>query len=460
MKHIHILGVGGTFMAGIAVIAQELGYRVTGSDQALYPPMSTVLAEAKVDVLEGYDPAHLQPHPDVVIVGNVIARGNLELEYVLNHGLHYTSGPAWLAETVLRDRYVIAVAGTHGKTTTTSMITWVLKHLGVNPGFLVGGVCPQLGVSAQLGDAPYFVIEADEYDTFFADKRSKFVHYCPNVFLINNLEFDHADIFSSIEAIYSQFHQLLRTLPENALVVSPNTDSQVNTVLVQGCWSEQQTLLGAQANWQLTLLEEDGSAFQVLFNGKLQGEVRWALCGLHNAHNALAALACLHRADPQRDVATLCQALSQFTGVKRRLECVAEVGGVTVYDDFAHHPTAIVSTLRALRAKAGDQRVIALLQLGSNSMRMGIHQQELPTLWADADWVLVLKPGDVNWDVAACVKQFNSDAVLCDSVDDMLAQLRSQLKPTDHVVTLSNKSFEGLAARLSQALRAPKKSHF
>lgn len=348
--HIHVLGICGTFMGSLAVLAKELGHRVTGSDANVYPPMSTQLQAQGIELMQGYDPAHLEPAPDLVVIGNALSRGNPAVEHVLNKGLPYVSGPQWLADHVLQGRWVLAVAGTHGKTTTTSMLAWVLEHAGMSPGFLIGGVPQNFGVSARLGGTPFFVVEADEYDSAFFDKRSKFVHYRPRTAILNNLEFDHADIFPDLAAIERQFHHLVRTVPGEGLIIRPSAEKALERVLGMGCWTPVQTT-GEGGQWQARLLAEDGSRFEVLFDGIVQGEVDWPLTGLHNVANALASLAAARHVGvvPSQGAA----ALSEFRNVKRRMEKVAEVRGVTLYDDFAHHPTAIATTLDGLRKQVG-----------------------------------------------------------------------------------------------------------
>lgn len=367
--HIHVLGICGTFMGSLAVLAKELGHRVTGSDANVYPPMSTQLQAQGIELMQGYDPAHLEPAPDLVVIGNALSRGNPAVEHVLNKGLPYVSGPQWLADHVLQGRWVLAVAGTHGKTTTTSMLAWVLEHAGMSPGFLIGGVPQNFGVSARLGGTPFFVVEADEYDSAFFDKRSKFVHYRPRTAILNNLEFDHADIFPDLAAIERQFHHLVRTVPGEGLIIRPSAEKALERVLGMGCWTPVQTT-GEGGQWQARLLAEDGSRFEVLFDGIVQGEVDWPLTGLHNVANALASLAAARHVGvmPSQGAA----ALSEFRNVKRRMEKVAEVRGVTLYDDFAHHPTAIATTLDGLRKQVGaDTQVIAIVEPRSNSMKLG-----------------------------------------------------------------------------------------
>ena len=361
---IHILGICGTFMAGIAMLAKQAGHDVSGSDQNVYPPMSTQLQEQGITLLQGYDPAHIDASVDYVIVGNVIRRGNPAMEYVMEQRIPYVSGPEWLAKHVLQNRRVLAVSGTHCKTTTTCMLAWVLDAAGLHPGFLVGGVPENFGVSARIGQEPFFVIEADEYDSAFFDKRSKFIHYRPEVLILNNLEFDHADIFADLEDVTRQFHYLIRTVPANGRIVYHAQDVNLHTLLDKGCWTPLITFGDADAQWQAKLIKEDGSCFDVYQGGVLAGRVTWHLVGLHNVNNALAALAvAVHVGVP---VHSAISALAIFENVKRRLEIKGRVNGVTIYDDFAHHPTAIATTLAGLRAKVGKQaRIIAVLEFGS-----------------------------------------------------------------------------------------------
>ena len=358
MKKLHIMGICGTFMGGLALIARELGWEVTGSDQNIYPPMSDSLIAAGIEILSGYDPRHLEIRPDCVIVGNAISRGNPLLEAVLTQGIPYTSGPEWLADHVLSDRWVLAISGTHGKTTTTAMLTWILDSLGYKPGYLIGGIPQDFELPAALGQDPFFVIEADEYDTAFFDKRSKFMHYRPRTLLINNLEFDHADIFEDLGAIQKQFQYLLRTVPQNGLVLYPEGVAAIDEVIQRGAWSELQSFGIQSGDWRVSDINEDASEF-IVHHGSKSAQVKWNHCGLHNLSNALAAMACAHHVGVKIEDAAI--ALGQFKGVKRRLEVRGVVNNITVYDDFAHHPTAILSTLNALRSKIGSAKLIAVI---------------------------------------------------------------------------------------------------
>ena len=447
--HIHILGICGTFMGSLAVLAKELGHRVTGSDANVYPPMSTQLEAQGIELMQGYDPAHLEPAPDLVVIGNALSRGNPAVEHVLNKGLPYVSGPQWLADHVLQGRWVMAVAGTHGKTTTTSMLAWVLEHAGMSPGFLIGGVPQNFGVSARLGGTPFFVVEADEYDSAFFDKRSKFVHYRPRTAILNNLEFDHADIFPDLAAIERQFHHLVRTIPGEGLIIHPTAESALVRVLGMGCWTPVQTT-GEGGHWQARLLSEDGSRFEVLFEGQVAGTVDWSLTGQHNVANALATLAAARHVGvvPELGVA----ALSAFQSVKRRMEKVAEVGGVTVYDDFAHHPTAIATTLDGLRKRVGDAPVIAVIEPRSNSMKLGAHRDGLPESVKLADQVFWYAPPNLGWDLAATVAGSSVPTRVCDSLEAIIEGVKALAVPGTQVVIMSNGGFGGLHGKLAQAL--------
>ncbi|WP_447753510.1 UDP-N-acetylmuramate:L-alanyl-gamma-D-glutamyl-meso-diaminopimelate ligase [Pseudomonas nicosulfuronedens] len=447
--HIHILGICGTFMGSLAVLAKELGHRVTGSDANVYPPMSTQLQAQGIELMQGYDPAHLEPAPDLVVVGNALSRGNPAVEYVLNKGLPYVSGPQWLADHVLQGRWVLAAAGTHGKTTTSSMLAWVLEHAGMSPGFLIGGVPQNFGVSARLGGTPFFVVEADEYDSAFFDKRSKFVHYHPRTAILNNLEFDHADIFPDLAAIERQFHHLVRTIPGEGLVIHPTSETALKRVIDMGCWTPVQTT-GEGGQWQARLLSEDGSHFEVLFDGKAQGTVDWELTGQHNVANALACLAAARHVGVVPELG--CAALSAFKSVKRRMEKVAEVKGVTIYDDFAHHPTAIATTLDGLRKRVGDAQVIAVVEPRSNSMKLGAHRDGLPESVVQADSVFWYAPPNLGWDLAATVASSTVPTQVCDSLEAIIAGVKAIAAPGTQVVVMSNGGFGGLHGKLAQAL--------
>lgn len=449
--HIHILGICGTFMGSLALLAKELGHRVTGSDANVYPPMSTQLEEQGIELLQGYHPEHLQPAPDVVVVGNALSRGNPAVEYMLDVGLPYVSGPQWLAEHVLQGRWVMAVAGTHGKTTTSSMLAWILEYAGMAPGFLIGGVPQNFGVSARLGDTDFFVVEADEYDSAFFDKRSKFVHYRSRTTVLNNLEFDHADIFPDLAAIELQFHHLLRTVPSNGLVIYPAQEEALQRVIDKGCWAPVQTT-GPSGQWQARLIKEDGSEFAVSLDGVEQGVVQWSLTGLHNVANALAALAAARHVGVIAEHGA--QALAGFQNVKRRMQNLGCVRGVTVYDDFAHHPTAIASTLDGLRKQVGQQRIIAVIEPRSNSMKLGAHREGLAPSTELADHVFWYAPDNLGWDLTATVADAPVPTQVCNSLDDIIAGVVALAEPDTQVVIMSNGGFGGIHMQLIEALEA------
>ena len=449
--HIHILGICGTFMGSLALLAKELGHRVTGSDANVYPPMSTQLQEQGIELLQGYHPEHLKPAPDVVVVGNALSRGNPAVEYMLDVGLPYVSGPQWLAEHVLQGRWVLAVAGTHGKTTTSSMLAWILEYAGMQPGFLIGGVPQNFGVSARLGETDFFVVEADEYDSAFFDKRSKCVHYRPRTTVLNNLEFDHADIFADLAAIELQFHHLLRTVPSNGLVIYPAREEALQRVIAKGCWTPVQTT-GADGQWQARLIQDDGSHFAVLLDGVEQGVVQWSLTGLHNVANALSALAAARHVGVTAEHGA--QALAEFQNVKRRMQKLACVQGVTVYDDFAHHPTAIASTLDGLRKQVGAQRIIAVIEPRSNSMKLGAHREGLAPSTADADQVFWYAPEGLGWDLASTVANAPVPTQVCSTLDEIIAGVLALAQPDTQVVVMSNGGFGGIHTQLIEALEA------
>ncbi len=459
--HIHILGICGTFMGSLAQLAVAEGHKVTGSDANVYPPMSTQLQQAGIQLTEGYDPAQLEPAPDLVIIGNALSRGNPAVEAVLELGLSYTSGAQWLCDHFLGGRWVLAVSGTHGKTTTSSMLAWILEKADMRPGFLIGGVPGNFGVSARLGESPFFVVEADEYDTAFFDKRSKFVHYRPRTLIINNLEFDHADIFRDLADIQRQFHHLVRTVPGNGLIVA-SAEETVEEVLKQGCWSEVQrfsteaedgarlspeVLLG---DWCAVDIAADGSSFGVSFRGAEVARVEWDLTGLHNVRNGLAAMAAARHVgvDPKLGA----QALGSFEGVKRRMECLGEVAGIRVYDDFAHHPTAIESTLNGLRAKVGDDMIIALIEPRSNTMRMGVHQHKLAQACSGADLVLWYQPEGMDWSLGEVVHHSTVPAKIFDNIQAGVESAVNLAEPGSHIVVMSNGGFGGIHQRLLGAL--------
>lgn len=447
---IHILGICGTFMGGLAVLARARGHAVSGADLNVYPPMSTQLEEAGITLTEGYDPSQLEPPPDLVIIGNALSRGNPCVERVLNDRLPYTSGPQWLRDEVLQGREVLAVSGTHGKTTTASMLAWVLEVAGMAPGFLVGGIPANFGCSARLGQGPQFVVEADEYDTAFFDKRSKFIHYRPQTLIINNIEFDHADIFADLAAIRREFHHLVRTLPSQGLILAQQGDEEIRKVLEAGCWTPVEYFGDAGGRWTVAPVEEDYGAFTVLGDGAVAGDVRWRLVGRHNAHNALAAAAAAVHAGVAP--AAACAALCDFKGVKRRLEMVATIGGVTLYDDFAHHPTEIRATLAALRAAVGRARILAIMEPRSNTMRMGVHQRTLADAFLPADRVLLYQPDNLAWDVEGCTTSLDGKREVHASIDGIIARVAVLAQSGDHVIIMSNGAFGGIRQRLVAAL--------
>lgn len=445
--HIHILGICGTFMGGIAAIAKSLGHKVTGSDQNVYPPMSTQLEDLGIELTQGYDVSQLDPKPDMVVIGNAMSRGNPCVEYVLDKGLPYTSGPEWLKHNLLQNSWVLAVAGTHGKTTTASMLAWVLEYAGLKPGFLIGGIVQNFGISAKVGETPFFVIEADEYDTAFFDKRSKFVHYLPRTLILNNLEFDHADIFEDLNAIKKQFHHLMRTLPQSGKVIWPKQDVALNDVIAQGLWSESETL---GVDWNYELIKADGSEFNVLLNGEKQGIVRWQAIGEHNVKNAIMAIAAARHVGIAIDHSI--DALGEFISPKRRMELKADINNIKVYDDFAHHPTAIKTTLAGLRAKVGYEKIIAILEPRSNTMKMGVHQHTLLDSLRDADEVLLFEPENLNWSLKeqadkAGMQCFNSTQTIIDTVLE-------NIEPNQHILIMSNGGFNGLHQHLVNGLAA------
>ncbi len=448
--HIHILGICGTFMGGIAILARQLGYKVTGSDANVYPPMSTQLEAQGIELMQGYLPEHLSPQPDLVVVGNALGRGNKAVEHLLNSSMRFTSGPAFLAEHVLHKRWVLGVSGTHGKTTTSSMLAWILEHNGMNPGFLIGGVPCNFGVSARLGGDPFFVVEADEYDSAFFDKRSKFIHYGARTLIINNIEFDHGDIFEDLNAIKKQFHHLVRTVPGNGLIVHPASDANVHDVLGKGCWTPVAGF--GKGEWLAQAINDDCSRFTLSQHGQVVGEITWNLLGRHNMDNATAAIIAAHHAGVP--VANAIEALVRFENVKRRLEIRGVVDGVTIYDDFAHHPTAIATTLDGLRKKVNTARIIAVLEPRSNTMRLGAHRDTLAGSLAAADQVLMLQPGDIPWSLEDVARQSTAPAQVFNTVDDIINSIVAMRKPGDHILIMSNGAFGGIHEKLLHRLRA------
>lgn len=446
-------------MSGIAILAKQCGHEVTGSDLNVYPPMSTQLSEQGILLKEGYDPSHIDANTDCVIVGNVIRRGNPAMEYVLANRIPYISGPQWLAENVMLKRWVLGVAGTHGKTTTSSLLTWILEFAGLEPGFLIGGVPENFGVSARLGKSQYFVIEADEYDSAFFDKRSKFIHYHPKTLIMNNLEYDHADIFPDLAAIKQQFHYLMRTIPGNGLIIRHAHDNNLSDVISMGCWTPDATFGGTTGDWQAELVEKDGSVFKVMHQGLCLGEVTWSLLGNHNVENALAAIAAAYHADVAPEKAI--KALSAFKNVKRRLEVKGKVNDIVVYDDFAHHPTAIATTLAGLRAKIGDKaRMIAVLEFGSYTMRSGVHKERIQESLKDADVVICKRnDSDSDWGLQSILNEFKQPTHVYDDVDSLIANLVPQLHAGDHVVIMSNSGFGGIHHKLLEAIEKVDKKY-
>ena len=462
--HVHILGVCGTFMGGIAAIARAAGHRVTGSDRNVYPPMSTQLQALGIELIEGFDAAQLESKPDVVVVGNVMTRGQPVVEALLESGIPYASGPEWLAREVLRDRWVLAVAGTHGKTTTSSLLAWILEHAGLAPGFLIGGIPANFDTSARLGRDPFFVIEADEYDTAFFDKRAKFVHYRPRTAILNNLEFDHADIYPDVASIQRQFHHLVRIVPGGGRIVWNAADERLKETLAMGCWTPTEGFTrseeGPSADSRIDVLwtarpvggAHDFSRFEVLEGGRSRGTVEWSLIGAHNMENALAAIAAARHAGVPVEHAI--DALRSFQGIARRMQLRGEVKGVRVYDDFAHHPTAIATTIDGLRKHVGKSRIVAVLEPRSNTMKMGVHRQTLAPSLAGADEVWLYTPADLDWDAAPIVAALGSRGHSSADVDSLATELAESCRSGDHVLIMSNGGFGGLHSKLLAALES------
>jgi len=458
--HIHILGICGTFMGGLAVLAKQAGHRVTGCDANVYPPMSTQLEAQGIELIEGFDPAQLALEPDLFVVGNVVSRGNPLMEAILNRNLPYTSGPQWLGEHVLRGKWTLAVAGTHGKTTTTSMLAWILEDAGYQPGFLVGGVPQNFGVSARVTASDFFVIEADEYDTAFFDKRSKFVHYRPRTAILNNLEYDHADIFPDLAAIETQFHHLVRTVPEQGRLIVNGMEESLARVLERGCWSEtEQFGLGewrAGEPAELAGADTERDRFDVWFGDAVQGRVDWTLQGTHNRMNALAAIAAArHVGVPP---AQAIDSLARFANVKRRMEVRGEAGGITVYDDFAHHPTAIQTTLAGLRRRVGAARILAVLEPRSNTMKLGVMKAQLPASLEAADLVFGYGAASgkdaLGWDLGEALAQLGERAAAFSDLAALVRAVRAAARPGDHVLVMSNGGFGGVHQKLLDAFAA------
>lgn len=447
--HLHVLGISGTFMSALALLARDLGYKVTGSDAHCYPPVSDLLTSKGITWTEGYEDVTQALRADLVIVGNAIKRGMPVLEAVLDSKKPYTSGPQWLAEHVLKNYQVIAVAGTHGKTTTTSMIAWILDQAGLNPGFLIGGVSSDFQTSARLGSGQWFVIEADEYDSAFFDKRPKFMHYRPSIAVLNNLEFDHADIYQDLAAIQQQFHYLLRTIPSNGVALKPRDDKALNEVIARGCYSrlEEMALIG-DSQWSVKLLEDSGQSFVVLYHGEEVARVDWSLIGHFNVENALSAIAASYQAGVDPKIAA--KALECFTPVKRRLEVKSTTNGITVYDDFAHHPTAITKTIEALKKSKRHQRLFTIMEFASFTMRTGVHapQMALALTQVDGAYILNLK----DFDLKSFASSWTCPYTICTTNEEIIQEVLSIVRPGDAIVVMSNKGFNGLTQQLTQKI--------
>lgn len=451
--HIHILGICGTLMGSIAILATQRGDKVTGSDRNVYPPMSDQLRAAGIELREGYLAANIPEDVDLVMIGNAgLPRGNEAVEHVLDRGIPYISGAEWLGRYLLPDRWVIAVAGTHGKTTTTSMVAWILEYAGLSPGFLVGGVPANFPVSARLGETPFFVIEADEYDTSYFDRRAKFLHYRPRTAILGNLEYDHADIFPDLAAIQSQFHLLIRTIPGSGAIIHPAIDENLHTVFEMGCWSPRITFSSDETKADVTAADtvSDYSEFAVMVDGRRAGRVAWQLTGRHNLCNALAAVAACRHAGVHPE--TACRALCEFKGVKRRMELIHSTGKLSVYDDFAHHPTAIRLTLEGFRRHVGDDRIVAVIEPGSHTMKKGTHRDSLASSTGSADETIWYRPENVDWDMAAILN--GKHMTILDDIDELVAETLRQVDPRrdTHVVIMSNSGFGGFRQKLVDAL--------
>lgn len=459
--HIHILGICGTFMGGIAVLAKQAGHRVTGCDANVYPPMSTQLEAQGIELIEGFSPEQTKLNPDIYVIGNVVSRGNPLMEEILNRSLPYISGPQWLAENVLQGKWVLAVAGTHGKTTTSSMLAWVLEYAGLAPGFLIGGVPENFGVSARLpktpkqdakSTSPFFVIEADEYDTAFFDKRSKFVHYRPRTAVLNNLEFDHADIFDDLAAIEKQFHHLVRTVPQQGLVVS-NKQQSLQRVIDKGCWSNLEYFSADQLKtsdgWAIQNVDAQGR-FDVIFKGERQGNLSWDILGEHNRMNALAVVAAARHVGVAPCIAI--EALSEFKNVKRRMEIKGVVNDISVYDDFAHHPTAIDTTVAGLRSKVGKARILAVLEPRSNTMKLGVMKDALPASLKEADLVFCYG-ANLGWDAAEALLPIQAKAAVFDDLNALVVAIVNLAESGDSVLVMSNGGFGGVHQKILDALQ-------
>ncbi|GIU44703.1 UDP-N-acetylmuramate:L-alanyl-gamma-D-glutamyl-meso-diaminopimelate ligase [Shewanella algidipiscicola] len=454
--HVHILGICGTFMGGLALLARANGHKVTGSDANVYPPMSTQLEEQGIELIQGFDPSQLghseDDAPDIVVIGNAMSRGNPCVEAVLNRGLKYTSGPQFLAEHILPGRWVLAVSGTHGKTSTASMLAWILQECGYEPGFLIGGVPQNFGVSARLGGSPFFVVEADEYDSAFFDKRSKFVHYQPRTLVINNLEFDHADIFDDLQAIQRQFNHVIRTVPGQGKIIWPSDSAAVREVIAMGCWSEQETysVNSVDMGWHTELQRDDGHRFELFFEGESQGILDWQLIGQHNVENATMAIAAARHVGVKPQAAI--EALAKFAPPKRRMELIGTVNNIDIFDDFAHHPTAIATTLQGCRAKVGEGRILVVLEPRSNTMKRGVHKDTLAASMTLADAAFLYQADNIDWDVEAAMAKAALPVVVLYQIEDVVEAVASEAKPGDTIIVMSNGGFGGLHGKLLDRL--------
>ena len=451
---IHILGICGTFMGGVASLARAKSHQVTGCDENVYPPMSTLLESQDISITQGFNPDDIPTDIDQVVVGNVMSRGKPIVEAVLDKKLSYISGPQWLHENILKDCWVLAVAGTHGKTTTASMLAWILEYAKMSPGFLIGGVPENFGVSARIGGSGFFVVEADEYDTAFFDKRSKFVHYHPQTLVLNNLEYDHADIFPNLDAIKTQFHHLIRTVPSNGLVLSNKEEANLQDVLDKGCWTPVETFASSDDNatWSVKLHDKAGRQFDVLFENEVVGTVSWSLMGMHNISNALASIAAARHVGVPPEHAI--NALAEFKGVKRRMQLRGEINQISVYDDFAHHPTAIKTTLSGLRNSVGEQKIIAILEPRSNTMQMGVHEGSLADSLALADEILLFQPDGMDPHFLEEVKRATAKAAIFTEVDEIVMHVAKTAQPSDQVLVMSNGGFGGIHDKILSQLEA------
>lgn len=449
MKKLYFLGICGTFMGGLAVLARQMGYTVSGVDNNAYPPMTDYLQSQGIAITSGYDAKHLNDAPDLVIVGNSLVRGNGELEYVLDNKIPFTSGPQWLADNILKNKTVLTVTGTHGKTTVASMLTWILETADLAPSFLIGGIAENMQTSARLTDSPYFVIEGDEYDTAFFDKRSKFIHYHPDIAIINNVEFDHADIFPDIAAIERQFHHMIRTMPAKACIIAETDNDNIDHILAKGCWSQLERF-GAVGDWSYTSLVPDASQFEIVHRGKPVASVSWPLYGQFNAMNALAAVAAAAKVGVTPEVAA--KALNRFQGVKCRLQLLSDQDKILVLQDFAHHPTAIAVTLQALKSRFPQKRLIAVVELRSNSMKIGVHQKTLQHTLHQADMAYVFEPDGLDWSLAP--KEGSNGIAVFHNTNELLTRLVDVATAGDVFVVMSNGAFDGIPGRLQAALTA------